>query len=151
MANRKATDALLADHRLIRKVLNEFRLDNPKFEKIAATLHRTVKGHAWFEDEIFLPVVRADPLFLKAFLDEISQEHSDIDRLLSLVRKTPAAKTVEREVYAIQLEAVLDTHFKKEEDALFPLAEKILTEEGLILLGEEMKNRQTEIRKFLED
>ena len=52
--------------------------------------------------------------------------------------------------YSQELSVLLSTHFKKEEDALFPLTEHILTEEGLIELGEEMKRRQTEVRQFIE-
>jgi len=86
MGRTKATDALLKDHLLINKILEQFSLDNPRFEKICLTLHRAVRAHAWFE----------------------------------------------------------------EEDALFPLTEHLLTEEGLIELGDEMQRRQTEVRQFIE-
>ena len=147
----KATDALLADHRLIRKVLKGFVLDNPRFPQICKTLHRTLQGHAWFEDTIFLPAVKAEPLFFRRFTDEISQEHKDLGQLMKLLRKTPQANKEELEAYSIQLRTLLETHFRKEEDALFPLAEKILTEEGLINLNEEMKSRQLEVRQVAGD
>jgi len=150
MSGTKATDALLKDHRLINKVLEQFTLDNPRFEKICLTLHRAVKAHAWFEDEIFLPAVEAEPLLFRRFTDEIYQEHKDIDALLKLLRKTPLANKKELEFYSQELRVLLSTHFRKEEDALFPLTERLLTEEGLIELGDEMKRRQTEVRQFLE-
>jgi hemerythrin-like domain-containing protein len=146
----KATDALLKDHLLINKILEQFQIDNPRFEKICLTLHRAVKAHAWFEDEIFLPAVQAEPLLFRRFTDEIYQEHKDIDALAKLLRKTPMAKKREVLFYSQELRVLLSTHFKKEEDALFPLAEHLLTEEGLIELGDEMKRRQTEVRQFLE-
>jgi hypothetical protein len=146
----KATDALLKDHRLINKILEQFSLDNPRFGKICLTLHRAVLAHAWFEDEIFLPAVAAEPLLFRRFAEEISQEHKDIDALLKLLRKTPLANRPELESYSQQLKVLLATHFKKEEDALFPLSERILSEEGLLELGEEMKRRQLEVRPFLE-
>src|SRR5580765_4949343 len=121
----KATDALLADHKMIRKILQGFHPDSPRFQSIAKTLHRTVAGHAWFEDQIFLPAFKNEPLLQKRFVDEISDEHKDIDYFLNLVRKTnPQSK--EFEFYSVQFRSILETHFKKEEDALFPLAEKIL-------------------------
>jgi hypothetical protein len=58
----KATDALLKDHLLINKILEQFSLDNPRFRKICLMLHRAVKAHAWFEDEIFLPALETEPL-----------------------------------------------------------------------------------------
>jgi hypothetical protein len=150
MARTKATDALLKDHLLINKILEQFSIDNPRFEKICLTLHRAVKGHAWFEDEIFLPAVEAEPLLFRRFTEEIYQEHKDIDALLKLLRKTPMANKKELEFYSIELRVLLSTHFKKEEEALFPLTEHILTEEGLLELGDEMERRKTEVRQFLE-
>ena len=146
----KATDALLKDHLLINKILEQFSVDNPRFEKICLTLHRAVKAHSWFEDEIFLPAVEAEPLLFRRFTDQIYQEHKDIDALLKLIRKTPASGKKELEFYSQELRVLLSTHFKKEEDALFPLTERILTNEGLLELGEEMQRRQTEVRQFLE-
>jgi hemerythrin-like domain-containing protein len=140
----KATDALLADHKLIRKVLTGFELDNPRFSEIAKTLHRTVVGHAWFEDEILMPALVKEPTLLrKQFSDEIIQEHQDINALIGLVRKTTNRSDLEAN--RLQLITILDTHFRKEEDALFPLAGRILNEEGLNALGDEMKRRQKEI------
>lgn len=146
----KATDALLKDHLLINKILEQFVLDNPRFDHICRTLHRAVASHAWFEDEIFLPAVEAEPLLFRRFTEEIYQEHKDIDALLKLLRKTGPANKKELEFYSQELRVLLGTHFRKEEDALFPLTERILTNEGLIELGEEMKRRQTEVRQFID-
>ncbi len=150
MARVKATDALLVDHKLINKVLEQFVVDNPRFIHITKTLHRAVLGHAWFEDQIFLPAIAAEPLFFKRFTEEIFQEHRDIDALLKLLRKTPEGNRAELESFSQQLRVLLSTHFRKEEDALFPLAERILSNEGLLELGDEMKRRQTEIRQFID-
>lgn len=145
----KATTALLADHKLIRKVLEGFDPQNPRFPAILKTLQRAVIGHAWFEDQIFLPAFKAEPRLEKRFVDELYQEHKDIDYFLKALLKTPLTQKKEFAEIALQFRAVLDTHFKKEEDALFPMAERILDSEGLNKLGQEMKNRQTEIRNLV--
>jgi len=150
MAPTKVTDALLTDHRLINKVLEGFQVENPRFGPIAKTLHRAVKAHAWFEDEIFLPALEAEPFIFKRFTSEIYQEHQDIDHLLTQIRKTPLARLDEVESLAKQLRVLLSTHFHKEEDALFPIAEKVLSDEGLLELGREMKRRQTEVRSIID-
>ena len=150
MAQVKATDALLKDHLLINKILEQFTVDNPRFDHICRTLHRALLGHAWFEDAIFLPAIEAEPLLFRRFTQEIYQEHLDIDALLKLLRQTPREKRQDREFYSTELRVLLSTHFKKEEDALFPLAERILSLEGLLALGQEMKRRQAEIQKFAE-
>jgi hemerythrin-like domain-containing protein len=161
----KATDALLADHKLVRKLLEQFHPESPRFGKIALTLHRALQGHAWFEDEIFLPAVKAEPLFFERFNAQIAEEHRDIEALLRRLREAYATgrQATHPDVHfwgrddryalvadALQLRALLESHFRKEEDGWFPLAEHVLTEEGLLELGAEMKRRQTEIRKFLD-
>ncbi len=146
----KATDALLKDHLLIRKLLESWHIDNPRFEALTRTLHRALSAHAWFEDEIFLPATLAEPLIFQRFQAEFSQEHYDMDALLKLMRKLSPQQKKEQACYALQLQVLIDTHFKKEEEALFPLAEKLLTEEGLIELGRQMHERREEVRKFSE-
>jgi hemerythrin-like domain-containing protein len=142
----KATDQLLKDHKMVRKVLEQFSLDNPRFPEILKTLQRIVLAHAWFEDVIFLPAFKAEPLLERRFTAEIVQEHKDIDCLLKRLRKAPPLGSREMESLMLQFTSVLDAHFKKEEDALFPLAERILNEEGLNARGDEMERRKTEVR-----
>lgn len=142
----KATDQLLKDHKMIRKVLDQFSPDNPRFPEILKTLQRIVLAHAWFEDAIFLPALEAEPLLEKRFTAQIIQEHKDIDFLLKRLRAARPVPSLETASLALQLEALLDSHFTKEEDALFPLAEKILNEEGLNRMGNEMERRKTEVR-----
>lgn len=149
--NQNAIEALLADHQMITKTLEGFVIDNPRFPKVAATLHRVVKAHAWFEDEIFLPTVEHEPAFFRRFTQEIYEEHKDIDQLLALVRKTPLTKPRELTFFSTQLRVLLSTHFNKEEDALFPIAQHVLSQEGLLELGAEMKRRQTEVRSLTTD
>jgi hypothetical protein len=141
----KATEELTKDHKMIRKTLEGFDLGNPRFSHITKTLHRLVVGHAWFEDHVFLPVFEAEPLLQKRFLEEIYQEHKDIDQLLKLIRRTPVTNREDLEAFTLQLRVLLETHFSKEEDALFPVAEKILGDRGMIQLGEEMRRRQREV------
>jgi hypothetical protein len=171
----KATDALLKDHKMISKALSEFTLDNPRYPQLLKTVQRIVVAHAWFEDAIFLPAFEAEPLLERRFTAELYQEHKDIDHLLKALRKavlsrpTPSDKPGPRlaptanrdgalaaprepaaEALFLQFRTVLDTHFKKEEYALFPLAERILDDAGLNALGAEMERRKTEVRGLTE-
>jgi len=147
----KATDSLLADHKMVRKIMEGFTVENPRFSHILKTLHRVLLGHAWFEDTIFLPVLKAEPRFVKCFVEEFGQEHRDIDALLKLLRRTPVVKSREFEAYALQFRSLLHAHFEKEEDGLFPLAEKVLESKGLNRLGAEMKRRQAEVQNIAID
>ncbi|MCG3203621.1 MAG: hypothetical protein KCHDKBKB_00292 [Elusimicrobia bacterium] len=143
---KKATDALLSDHKMIRKLLDGFHTDNPRFAEISKTLERVVLTHAWFEDVVFLPAFRTEPLFVKKYLDELYEEHKDIDHFMKLIQKTEPSKN--RDAFMLQFRAILENHLLKEEGALFPLAEKVLDKEGLNQLGQEMENRQEEARKL---
>ena len=145
----KATDELLKDHKMIRKILEGWSLDSPRFQHIHKTLHRVVAGHAWFEDVILFPALEQEPLILRRFLDEMYDEHKDINTLLQLIGRTPLTEGKKQEFYGRQLSVILDTHFQKEEDGLFPLCEKILNEENLNRLSEEMRRRQEEIRSLV--
>jgi hemerythrin-like domain-containing protein len=147
----KATDALLADHKMIRKILSSFELDNPRFPEILKTMHRVIVGHAWFEDEIFLPALEKEKAFQKALTREIRDEHQDIDNFLKQMKKTAPQNKKKLDLILLQFRVVLSAHFAKEEEALFPLAEKILDGEGLNQLGDEMKRRQAEIRNLVKD
>ena len=144
----KATDKLLTDHRLIRKVLEGFTLGNPRFAEISRTLRRAVIGHAWFEDMIILPALKEERS-LERMTQEIAQEHKDIEELLGLLGSTPSGNRADLEGYVLQLRVLLDTHFRKEEEAIFPLTERILDDEGLNRLGDEMERRKLEIRDIV--
>lgn len=146
----KATDKLLTDHRLIRKILEGFHLENPRFAEITKTLRRAVIGHAWFEDVIFLPALKAEQS-LARITQEMTQEHKDIEALMGCVQDTSPGNRRELEGYVLQLRVILDTHFKKEEDAVFPLTERILDSEGLNRLGDEMERRKLEIRDLVQN
>ncbi|MBL0058937.1 MAG: hemerythrin domain-containing protein [Elusimicrobia bacterium] len=142
-----ATEQLLKDHKMVRKILEGFRTDNPRFPEILKTLQRVVLGHAWFEDEFLLPALKARPLIFKPFWVEISQEHEDIAALLALLRKTKLQERNPVEARVLTLRSLLDTHFAKEEDALFPLAEKVISEEGLTRMAVAMERRKNEVRE----
>jgi len=141
-----ATGELLKDHKMIRKLLGDLRVDNPRVAEIAATLQRVTLAHAWFEDEFLMPLLKGSPLIPELFWQEITQEHNDIARLLELLRGTPPDPREEWEARVLSLRTILETHFTKEEAALFPLAEKVIGVQGLTDLAARMERRKSEVR-----
>lgn len=141
-----ATGELLKDHKMIRKLLDDLRVDNPRVAEIAATLQRVTLAHAWFEDEFLMPLLKGSPLIPQLFWQEITQEHNDIARLLELLRGTPPDPREDWEVRVLTLRTLLETHFTKEEAALFPLAEKVIGVQGLTDLAARMERRKSEVR-----
>jgi len=146
----KATDQLLKDHKMIRKLLEGFHIDNERFNIILETITRVVRSHAWFENEIFLPAFKAERLLAKQFTDEIIQEHKDLDFFLAELNKTPRSQKKELDALAVQMRSILENHLRKEEEGLFPMAEKILDSEGLNKIGDEMERRKKEVVKLFE-
>jgi hemerythrin-like domain-containing protein len=145
---KKITDALISDHKMIQKLLATWNLDNPRFADLSQTLRRVVLTHAWFEDTVFLPALVNKPPLSQRYLDELVAEHKDIDFFLTAVTTAKPEKTMELEANIRQFRAILENHLRKEEDALFPLAEKVLNENGLNQLNSEMEKRQTEAQKL---
>lgn len=148
MAKATATEQLLKDHKMIRKILVSFKIDNPRFPEILKSLQRVVLGHAWFEDTFFLPALKARPLVFKPFWTEVGQEHEDIAGLLSLLRKTDLKNREALKAGTLTLRSLLETHFAKEEEVLFPLAESVISRERLVEMAEAMERRKTEVRKL---
>lgn len=141
-----ATEELLKDHKMIRKLLTDLRPDNPRAAEIAATLQRVTLAHAWFEDEFLMPVLKNAPGIVKPFWQEIAQEHNDIAALLELVRSTPPGRTDDLKGRIDTLRVVLETHFEKEEKVLFPFAETALGLKGLTDLAARMEARKSDVR-----
>ena len=77
--------------------------------------------------------------------------HNCFSDFLKILRKTSYSQKDMVESTMIQLKTILETHLQKEEEGLFPLAEKILDSEGLNNLGVEMERRKIEVREVVKD
>lgn len=147
----KATDELIKTHKVVEKVLKQFKPDEPRFSEIRKTLERTVLAHVWLQDELFLPVLKGKPLLERRFLEEIVEEHRDLEHLLKLLLNiSPDAKD-EVQALVVQIRAILEAHFEKEASGLYPLAEKVIDESTLRRLGDDMWRRNTEVRDVVEN
>jgi hemerythrin-like domain-containing protein len=142
----KATVELLKTHQVVNKVLEGFNVQSVRFPEVMRTLHRTLLAHAWLQDEILLPVLRDRMPSQTALLDEITDEHAELDRLLKALPDEPAAQTGELQAQALQIRTLIAQHFKKEAKTLYPLAEKSIDPQILNRLSQEMFKRQEKIR-----
>jgi hemerythrin-like domain-containing protein len=143
---KKVTDELLKTHQLVRKVLEGFDPANERFQPVLETLHRTVLAHAHLQDQILIPALENKTLIQKPLLSELFQEHKDLDHMLKALLAIPQNGKDELQAGALQIRTVLETHFKKEAVALYPLVEKVMDPQTLNRLAEEMERRQTEVR-----
>ena len=144
-----AIDVLIADHRMIRKILGNFHRTQPRLNLISKSLVRAVKSHAWFEDQVFIPAFENERLLEKKFVQEIVDEHKDIEVLMASFLGTRSEDKDLWEAKAIQFKALMESHFLKEEDGLFPICSRTATPQKLTILVEEMRRRQPEVLKIL--
>jgi iron-sulfur cluster repair protein YtfE (RIC family) len=143
------TDELAKTHQVVCKVLEGFNPSNPRFQSIMETLHRTVLAHAWLQDEVLFPALENKLLIQIPLLNEIFQEHKDLDRLLKALLDTSLDCKNELEAKVLQIRVILETHFMKETEALYPLVEKVLDLDTSDKLAEEMERRQMEVREVV--
>ena len=145
----KATEELTHTHDVVRKVLEIFTPANPRFQESIKTLQRTVEAHAWLQDEIFIPALKGQPLIQINFLAELAQEHKDLDQMIRQLLKTPPEQKKAVESFVLQIRTLIAAHVKKEQDALYPLAEQVLDTATLNKLRDEMERRKLEVREVI--
>ena len=146
---KKATDELLKTHVVVRKVLEGFAVKNKRFPEIMTTLHRTLLAHAWLQDEILLPALKEQALLQVPLLNEICQEHKDLELLVKSLFDTSLNFKSALESKVLQIRIIIETHFRKEAEILYPLVEKTVNLETLNRLGDVMSRRQTELREVV--
>lgn len=160
----KITDALKGEHgvfyaqfQFIEKALDDVNLTT--LQALGAMLASALAPHAQMEDEILLPPLeekigqdgptgpfRSEHVQIDTMLErlqgirDVSGAH---DRIEGALARLPDAKKVEEAQQLVRdiLFAARD-HFAKEEHMLFPLAEEILNDGTLELLGMDWAQRR---------
>lgn len=148
---KQATDELLKTHRLIKKLLQGFSIGHERFAEVIKTLRRAVAAHAWFEESIFHAVLRKNRVVDGRFMDELVQEHKDLDHLLNSLQKTPLSMKRELEAHTRQIRVILETHLEKEREALYPLAASVLDVKTMAKLAEKMESEKSNVRGLTKD
>ena len=124
---RRATDLLRRDHRILRRLLTEYREDgsHTKTEKreIYGQLFHELEIHARLERELLYGTLR------KRRPEEVRKacrRHARIDRLLKdLADREPGEPSFETGMSALRKEVA--QHIREEEHETFPAAESVLT------------------------
>jgi hemerythrin-like domain-containing protein len=144
----KITERLTADHRMFRKIIREVdgftrkrltKADKDRLVRLVSLLKRQLSAHAWFEDMFFYPVLReavetGDSLPQGTlFMSVLDREHKAIeDRLGLLLAQLESETAFARwpRTFSFFFQELM-AHMGKEENTLFPLAEKSLGAEVL--------------------
>jgi len=134
----KVTDALLGEHAAFYVLFDEIEAmaalagGLPQIQSATTVLNALVLSHAQLEDDLLFGALEA-VLGADGPQKLMRDEHADIDRLLEgiedAVDAEDAAEWIGKAIHTAR------EHFRKEEEALFPLAQDVLGNEALENLG----------------
>ena len=127
----KISEYLISDHRAVaRKVSDlERRLDfgSPdakELQKVVASLRLTLEAHARLEEQVLFPALGHALGRNEGPLAVMEAEHSRISALFSQIEAARGGSDVA--ALAKSLAGLLIRHFFKEEQDLFPIADRVL-------------------------
>ena len=132
------TEALLAEHVVFHNIFDYLERAMPglrslgEIRALASFLESMLGVHALMEDELLIEPLEAC-LCQLAQRENFHEEHEAIDKDLEAIQTTRSVAEAKR----LLLNAVTSSrrHFDKEERIIFPLAEKLLSSNTLLLLG----------------
>ena len=129
----KITEALLAEHRLLRKMMEVMgqwlaeSVESDKLRERAAMLEIAIDDHAVREEELlFVPLGACSPA-ARELVNLMETVHVEVRMLFEEVAD-PANELKDR-LWTILM--LTDEHFTKEETGVFPMAERLLSADVL--------------------
>lgn len=134
----KLTDALLGEHAVLYALFDYMRDTVPKNEDAAdtrrtvAVLERLLLSHARIEEDLLFPRLesRLGPMGPIAVMRD---EHRRIDEMLQAARQENDSESLK--ILVRQLLDMVHSHFQKEEQVLFGMAQQALGDAALTELG----------------
>lgn len=141
----KITESLEAEHRILLALFDQVERILPSLASLAearmlaGVMEGVLKGHAEAETDLaYMALDQA--LEEKGQLDQLHQEHEEIDASLYRVRRARSLAEAKRLVKTAI--AALRRHFLFEERTAFPLIERVLHGDTLTGLGAALKQRR---------
>jgi hemerythrin superfamily protein len=144
-----AIELLKQDHREVEGLFKEFEKLKEEDEEATAQVIETacteLKIHDKIETEIFYPAVReqAEQEEVEDLLDEAEVEHETVRELIQKLESMEPSDE-KRNAHFTVLSEYVKHHVQEEEKEMFPKIKK-LKELDLKALGEELKQRKTEL------
>jgi hemerythrin superfamily protein len=146
MANQEMTavELLSSQHREVEKLFKEIeKATNPEDkEALFEDLADKLAIHAKIEEEFFYPAVqekKTEDMVLEAFV-----EHTSIKRLLAdLLEADPDEATFDAQIKVLKEQ--IEHHVEEEEGQLFPAAKKLLSQDELAAIAQEMLAVQADL------
>ena len=141
----KITEALLAEHQVFHSLFDHVEeaasglKTLAEIKAVAAILESALKAHSTTEDDLLLePLDHCIEQLGQA--DTFHEEHEEIDRSLGQIQRAKQAGAARKLLLAAVLAS--RSHFEKEERIVFPMAEKTLSNQTQLNLGEAWARRR---------
>ncbi len=113
----------------------------PVLRRIGQLTETQLAQHALKEDEALFPAVEVVLGVDSSPTAVMRAEHADIDAQAALLRSllTNGSPAIALRASAEELISLLDSHFAREEEMLFPMIEQLLDDEALAEVGRKME------------
>ena len=132
------TDTLLAEHRMFRDLFDEIESLLPRLSAVsevrllAVLVERVLQRHAEAENNLAYAALD-HVLEHRSRLDRLHQDHQEIDASLQRAQEAPTFEQSRRLLKTAI--AFSREHFRREEQSVFPLLERMLQPDTLTALG----------------
>ena len=142
-----AITLLKADHVAVKKLLRELNQTTERAikqrEKLVSDIERELKVHSQIEEELFYPTFKkaAEDTEAEDLFYEATEEHHVVDMVLPGLKSTDP-KAPEFAAKAKVLKELVEHHAQEEETQMFVKAQRLLSDEQLQVLGEELQARR---------
>jgi hemerythrin superfamily protein len=142
-----AIGLLKEDHETVRSLLAELTETTDRTvkrrEELLEPIKRELTIHTRIEEEIFYPAFRdAGGKDEAKMFFEAKEEHRAVDSLVLPDLEKTETGSAEFGGRAKVLKELAEHHASEEEDSMFPDAERLLSKDELVTLGEQMEERK---------
>ena len=144
-----AIELLKADHRKVKKILNELDATTGRAlktrEELFTTIKRELTVHEVIEEEIFYPTLKQHPKARDVVLEGY-EEHHVVDTLMGELSALPYDDETWGAKFTVMKENI-EHHVEEEEGDMFKKARQVFDDKELDQLGASMAERKAEAMK----
>lgn len=145
-----ALELLKKDHKNVMGMLEDLLKEensSTQREKLLKTIEKELEVHTQIEEEIFYPAFadRKSSDEEKKLYHEAKEEHRAVEKLVLPDLKKTKVDSNEFLGRAKVLKEMIEHHANEEEDEMFKMAEKSMSEDELKELGKKMEDRKKEL------
>ena len=129
------TELIETDHREVEALFERFKSDSSK--QTAMRICEELDAHAYAEEKVFYPAVRADVPDGEQLVSEAADEHSEARQLIGRIKNTQDDSHLAELVK--ELEVAISHHVDEEESEMLPKARRALDTGRRAALGSEFE------------